>query len=335
MTAAANGGAAVNLRAWAAEAEAAAGIARALAPTPFIPEALRRYVENEDPKAPKVLDLEGTIATVTAVLLAGQELNFGPMASLRSITIIKGTVSLYALAARALLLRAGHEIIVKESTSERAIVDARRVGDSEWQRSIWDLQRARTARLYPGSEYGNWRTNPKAMLVARATAEASRWVAADAMLGLPLIAEEVADAEIEVTEIPAEAEPEPPKTAKRRNMPKPRAALPVVPPHPPAPGPAKPDPGAPAPSKPSKAAKDRMFAGLNAVDLTDKDEALAAISGWVGRQVASTNELSAADVRTVLDAIAALVTARELDQAAAEDQADEPEPGGSPDAEPE
>ena len=254
------------------------------------------------------------------------------MASLRSITIIKGTVALYALAARALVQRAGHEIVVKESTSERAIVNARRAGDDQWQQVIWDLPRARTARLYPGTEYGNWRTNPKAMLVARATAEASRWIAADAMLGLPLIAEEVADAEFEApAEIPEPA-PEPaPKTTKRRNVPAARA-LPAAPPHPPPP---VPDPGAPPPSKPTKAAKDRMFAGLKTLGLVDKDEALTAISGWVERQVGATGELSAADTNVVLDHIAVLVAAQEAEaaEAAAGDQAAEEE-GGPEGAEP-
>src|SRR5215831_16079393 len=106
---------AVSLRAWAAEAEAAAGIAKALAGTPFVPEQLRRYTNPDAPANKRILDYDGTVATV---MLAGQELGFGPMASLRSITIIKGTVALYAIAARALLLQHGHEIIVKESTSQ-------------------------------------------------------------------------------------------------------------------------------------------------------------------------------------------------------------------------
>jgi hypothetical protein len=333
MTAAANGGAAVNLRAWAAEAEAAAGIARALAPTPFVPEGLRRYVENDDKNAPKVLDLEGTIATVTAVLLAGQELKMGPMASLRSITIIKGTVALYALAMRGLLLRAGHEIVVKESTDQRAIVDARRTGDTEWQRATWDLQRARTARLYPGSEYGNWRTNPKAMLVARATAEAARWVAPDEMLGLPLIAEEIADRDVEIIpeipEPPAAEEPPKPASARRRNPPR-RAALPAAPPHQPTPGPPPPDPGAPPPSKPTKAARDRMFAGLKTLGLTDKDDALTAISGWVDRQVGATGELDAAETKVVLDHIDVLIAAKEAEAKEAADAGDQADEEGGP-----
>jgi hypothetical protein len=332
--AAGNGGAAVNLRAWAAEAEAAAGIARALAPTPFIPEQLRRYVnpDERDPRK-KQLDLEGTIATVTAVLLAGQELNFGPMASLRSITIIKGTVALYALAARALLLRAGHEIIVKESTSQRAIVDARRAG-GEWQRSIWDIERARTAGLFPGPDRGNWRQNPKAMLVARATAEASRWVAADAMLGLPLIAEEVADSEFER---PAELDEPPPavpeqRTTKRRTPPKPRALPAGPPPMPPAPVPQEEPPPV---TKPSKPQRDKMFAGLKELNITGRSEGLRVISAWVDRPIDSTNELTGTEISHVLDQIEVLIAARAADSHD-EDQADELGQEGEdpPDAEP-
>ena len=172
--------------------------------------------------------MEGTVGHGDAVLLAGQELEFGPMASLRAITIIKGSVALHAVACRAILRAPRHEILVKESTDFRAIVDARRAGSDTWQRSIWDLDRAKVAGLYPGHPEGNWRKNPKAMMVARGTAEASRWVASDAMLGLPLIAEEVEDEERgELLALPpgqadangqdpqAEA-PEPKRTAARK-----------------------------------------------------------------------------------------------------------------------
>jgi hypothetical protein len=176
---------ALSLRGWAEEAQAAAGIAKALAPTAFVPDHLRVWT---NPK-----ERDSTVAQVSAVLLAGQELEFGPMASLRAFVIIRGTVALFAVAARALLLRHGHEIVVRESTSSRAIVSGRRNGSENWQSSTWDLDRARTAGLYPGHPDGNWRKQTKSMLVARATAEACRWVASDALLGLPLIAEEVMD----------------------------------------------------------------------------------------------------------------------------------------------
>ena len=149
--------AAVSLREWAIDLEAAAGIARAIVGTPFVPDQLRIWINpaERDP-AKKMLDVDQTVATVSAVLLAGQELALPPMASLRAFTVIRGTVAMYAVAARALLLSHGHEIIIRESTSTRAIVDGRRAGAEQWQRSIWDIDRAKIAKLYPGHPDGNW-----------------------------------------------------------------------------------------------------------------------------------------------------------------------------------
>jgi len=322
---------ALSLRAWAEEAEAAAGIARALAPTAFVPEQLRVY-ENpaERDPAKKVLNLDGTVMTVTAVLLAGQEIGLGPMASLRSFTIIRGTVAMYALAARALLQHHGHEIEVRETTSVRAIVDGRRAGTEKWQRSTWDIERAKTARLFPGPENGNWRTQTQSMLVARATAEASRWVAADALLGLPVMVEELEgyDGAAPVGEIayispPPEAAAEPePTTAKRRKTPA-RAALPSAPPPPtptpPAPVPPEPEPAAP---KLTHGQRTAIYTKLGQIGVTERDDALPLIGAWAGRPVGSTNELTRDEAGQVLQRLEALLTI------AAQDQAAEPEDHG-------
>ena len=105
---------ALSLRSWALEAEAAADIAKALAPTAFVPDQLRVWVEprGTEPGQAGTRTTRPPSPKSTAVLLAGQELDMGPMAALRSITIIRGQVALFALAARALLQRRGHEIIV-------------------------------------------------------------------------------------------------------------------------------------------------------------------------------------------------------------------------------
>jgi hypothetical protein len=307
---------AVSLRAWAEEAEAAAGIAKALAGTPFVPDQLRRYTNPDAPPAKRVLDYDATVATVTAVLLAGQELGFGPMASLRSITIIKNTVALYAIAARALLLQHHHEIIVKESTSQRAVVVARREG-GEWQTATWDLDRARTARLFPGTEFSNWRTQTKAMLVARATAEACRWIAADAMLGLPVMAEELeenVDGQVPALD-PGSAQTEPsppelPKTTKRKTAAQ-RVALPAAT-MPPAPEPAP--PAAPVPQEPRRVEprltpkqRGRILANLRDLGFTSREEVLALLSAWLGRAVGSTNDLTPDDAVTVIERLDALL----------------------------
>ena len=319
--------AAVSLRGWALEAEAAAGIARALAPTPFVPDSLRRWLnpQERDP-AKRQLDMEGTVATVTAVLLAGQELEFGPMASLRAITIIKGQVALYAIACRAIVQRNGHDIILKESTDHRAIVDVRRAGQEAWQRVQWDLDRAKVAGLYPGHPEGNWRKNPKAMLVARATAEGSRLVASDAMLGLPMIVEEVEDEERgELLALPPgqadangadpaqQAPAEPKRTAARRpRRPAAASTLPPPPPdtaEPPAPPPAPSDTPDPEEPKINPAQRSRLYAGLRDIGIgakENREEALALLGAWIGRKVESTNDLTTTEAGTVLDRLAAL-----------------------------
>ena len=349
---------ALTLRGWMIEAEAAAGIAKALAPTAFVPEHLKVWVNPEERNpAKRQLDYDSTVAQIAAVLLAGQELEFQPMASLRAFVIIRGTVAMYAIAARALLQHHGHEIIVVESTSSRAVVRGRRLGDDKWQEVIWDTERARTAGLLPGGDRSNWRTNPKAMLVARATAEVSRWVASDAMLGLPPFAEEVEDAdhEVELRQIDAAPPPQPPPepakppaTRKRKTTPA-RAALPAgpttsataavaesSPPPPVAPVPEEPDPGAtPPPSREQLAA---LHAGLRDLGVTNRDVGLGLVSAWAGRTVESTSDLNAAEVAAVLDSIAKLRAIAAQDQAGedtqdpgdGEDQADDLEPPDDP-----
>ena len=182
-----------SLATWAEEAEAAAGIARSLAGTSFVPDSLKLY---RDP-ARTQLDFDGTVAQVAAALMTGQELGFGPMASMRSIDVIPpgtGAPALRAAALRALVQQHGHDIWVVESTATRAIVAGRRAGSDVLQESTWTLDRAAQLGVRgfndPRSSY---RRQPGVMLVARATAEVSRWIASDVLAGLPYIVEEMFD----------------------------------------------------------------------------------------------------------------------------------------------
>jgi hypothetical protein len=326
----------LSLRTWAAELEAAASIARQLAPTAFLPDTLRRYEYDERGRAldgkdgrPARLDLDATTATAAAAILTGQELGLKPMASLRSIAVIGNTPALAALTLRAILQHAGHDIWIVESTASRAVVRARRLEDPEIQQSIWTIDRAKTLGLYPGSERSNWRRQPQSMLVARATAEASRWIAADAILGIPYVAEELIDA-LEEAAAPLALEGPPAAVdgngqaaaakAKRTRRKTPAAppALPAAPPAPPAAIPAEPDPGA---GKISKPQLDRMHGELRAVGLDDRETALEMISGWAGRTITTTTELTGVEARKVL---AALEKLRSIARPAEEATSDEP-----------
>ncbi|MDT5119286.1 MAG: hypothetical protein QOE30_5025, partial [Mycobacterium sp.] len=78
---------------------------------------------------------------------------------------------------------------------ERAVVDGRRRGDTEWQTSIWTIERAKLMPQYEKNP--NYKHNPAAMLVARATAEVCRWIGSDAIMGMPYAAEEYDGPEVE------------------------------------------------------------------------------------------------------------------------------------------
>jgi hypothetical protein len=162
----------VDLELWANQARSAAVYAEAVCSTLMAPVAYR-----------------GKPAEATAAILAGAELGFSPMASLRAFDNIQGVPAPKAITLRAVVQAAGHQIRVVESTSERAVVDGRRKGDTEWGApSIWDIDRA--SKLPQFRTNKNYEQNPAAMLLARATAEQCRWIASDAIMGMPYAAEE-------------------------------------------------------------------------------------------------------------------------------------------------
>jgi hypothetical protein len=164
----------VDLELWARQATGAAVYAERVCSTSMVPAAYR-----------------GKAAEATAAILAGAELGFSPMASLRAFDNIQGVPAPKAMTLRAVVQAAGHEVVIVESTAARAEVTGRRRGDEKWQTSVWDIPRASLMPQYKSNP--NYKTNPAAMLVARATAEVCRWIASDAIMGMPYAAEEIAD----------------------------------------------------------------------------------------------------------------------------------------------
>ena len=327
----------ISIREWAAELEAAASIARQLAPTDFLPLTLKRWLRDDKGRPldgkdgrPAEIDLDATTATAAAAIMTGAELGLKPGAALRSIAVINNTPALSAITLRAILLNAGHEIwVLPDSNSARAIVRARRLGSDDVQQSTWTIDRAKIAGLYPGTERGQWRKNPAAMLVARATAEAARYVAADAILGIPYTAEELID-EIEGAEMPlalvgaapADGDGADPRglaavakktrTTRRKTTPPPLPALPAAPPAAvpaavPAPRPAPPDDT--PPPKIGKPQMDRLHAVLRDLGLGEpenRDDALTLINGWLERRITTTKELTAVEAHVVIENLDAM-----------------------------
>ena len=123
-------------------------LAKAVAGTDFVPKAMRNNP-----------------AQITAAVLYGDEVGLGPMQSLARISVIDGRPSLAAEAQRALILAAGHELWIEESTITRCTVAGRRRDSDQTSRVTWTSDDAKRAKL---DGKPNWRSYPRQMLLARA-----------------------------------------------------------------------------------------------------------------------------------------------------------------------
>ena len=302
-----------DLHAWAQSAREAATVAVSLAKTPFVPQSLR---DRDD---------SVTVGNITAAILTGQEVGLRPMAALRALDVIQGTPAFRAITLRALVLSHGHDMWLAESTASRASVRGKRAGSTETQESVWTLDRARGLNLL-GKD--NWKKQPGAMLVARATAECARLVAPDVIMGVPYSTEELLDG-ADDTPLAVAAPREEKRTARRRTTPAPaQSARPPVEqatpePEPdfdgldefkpettsnPAPEPVN-DGGDELPLEPpaiTGAQMKMLHALLNENDLADRDAGLAYIGSVLGREIASSKELSKPEATAVIDALKAL-----------------------------
>jgi hypothetical protein len=308
---------AVGLGVWAVELRAAAEIASSLALTPFVPDTLRVYVGDRERG---VVDEAATAAVVTAALLTGREVGLSPMATLRSIDVIRGTPALRANTARALVLARGHELWLVESTTTRCIMRGKRAGSQHVQESTWTIERARQLGI---ANRDQWRRQPQAMLQARATAEIARLVAPEALLGLPYVVEELGD-ETAAEDTAAEPTRPPARRARRSVRPVVDAQLPPDPDTPtPPPDEATPPPDRqdePPPDMVNEAQLKALHSAMTYAGIEDRLDRLAYVSSIIGRDVTTSKELTRAEASRVLDALA--------DQALG----DPPEPSDPPEA---
>lgn len=158
--------------------------------------------------------MRGNPPAICAAILYGDEVGLGPMQSLAQISIIEGKPTLSAEAQRALILAAGHDFTVEESSVTRVTVAGRRRDSDHTVRVTWTLDDAKRAGIAGRS---NWRAYPRQMLLARATAELARAIFADAIGGLA--ATEELEGAVGDAEGPATASTEAPTaavTTKRR-----------------------------------------------------------------------------------------------------------------------
>ena len=127
-------------------------------------------------------DMIGKMPDVLVTILAGQEMGFAPMASLRAFHVISGKPVLGADGMVALVLGSGKAIYFdRVEESDKAVTyETLRVGSKTPRRCTWTIEMAKIAALHTKD---NWRTFPRAMLASRAKSELARDVYPDVLAG--------------------------------------------------------------------------------------------------------------------------------------------------------
>ena len=259
----------------------AARLAEAIARTEFVPKGMR-----------------GNPSAIAAAILLGQELGLGPMTALNNLDVVEGSVHPSAELMRALVLRAGHELNVVESTNARCVLAGRRRGSQEWTTVTWSIDDAQRAGL---AGRGPWKSYPRVMLQARATTELSRLIFADVVSGLP--AENDAP-DSETGDAPTPAKPA--RMLKRRQAEEieaPKQAPTEGVGDTPADGSVE-TAGVPASDHASprtEAQSRKIFALLKQLGWDKRDDALNLISAIVGRAVPSSSLLTKPDAHLIIE----------------------------------
>ena len=153
-------------------------------------------------------------AQAVVKVLAGQELGFGPVASMTGIYIVKGRVTLSANLIGAAVKRSGrYDYQVAELDDQKCIIGFfTGSGDSVQQigTSSFSIDDAKRAGLLNGD---NWKKYPRNMLFARALSNGAKWYCPDVFggpvytpdeLGVPVDGET-----FEVIDVTPEPDPEP------------------------------------------------------------------------------------------------------------------------------
>lgn len=273
---------------WAMEAGDVHKVAQMLAATSFVPKVL-----------------QGRPDEIAAQILYGREVGMSPMVALQHINIIEGRASLSALSMRGLAQSAGVKFRLDEATETRCRYSAMAPGDRDWTTVTWTLDQAKKLDL---ASKKNWQKQPGAMLIARATSQLCRLVAAPMFLGLPYSTEELQDGVTALPEPAAQPPEEPAKTRTVKRAPlKATASVPGTPHEDPGYSesnvPKRPL-GVPVEHRPDMvgdSTRKALMASFNDVGIKDRATRLSYVSDLLGREVDSVNQCSEDEGRRILD----------------------------------
>jgi len=276
-------------------------IATALADTAFVPASMK-----------------GKPQEITGCILFGRELGMDPMTALQTINIIQGRPTLTANAMRGLAMAAGVQFRLDESTETRCVMSAAAPGQTHWTTVTWTRDQAERLDLL---KKDNWKNQPGAMLIARATSQLCRLVAANVLIGSPYSTEEIKDLPAHAT-VPGEAPQQPkPKVKPKQVAQAPKYAEPELVPDNPVPDYATgqkeigystvdeekrtaPEPPIDREGKITSQTRGAVMAAFADAGVKDRAIRNATVSKILNREVHTVNNLTEQEGRAVLDVLA-------------------------------
>lgn len=219
-----------------------------------------------------------------AAILYGATLGFDPLTSLQQLYSIGGKPALYSRAMVAVVLSKGHRIWTIEDRPDSVTVAGQRKGSDHVEQITWTIERAKTAGY---TSNANYKKDPHAMLYARASGDVARRIAPDALLGLAYSAEELqlGEGTTSTQQVTADQFVKPEPAAETKGQDELKAAI---------------DETGEAPSEQQRK---KMFASLRDIGLTERDDILEYVSNLTGRTVESSNDLTRAEVSTIIDSL--------------------------------
>ena len=237
-----------------------------------------------------------------AAMLYGASLGLDPMQAVKGIYVVHGSAALYARTMASIVLRDQHELWTVESTNEAVTVAGRRRGTDRVEQSTWTYERAQLAGYTSNAKY---KTDPQAMLYAKAVSEVCRKIAPDSLAGVYAVEE------LQLENV------RPGQDARAARAVTAATFTSVTPKPEPTPAPAEDPPAGVDPDTgevtgPTRAALDAMFAAFtdagfdtDARTAEGKKARLGYMSQILNRPVDATKDLTFQDVEAVTDALAA------------------------------
>jgi hypothetical protein len=262
--------------------------------------------------------LRGKPEETAAVMLYGATLDLDPMQSVRSIYEVHGQPGLYGRAMVALVIGRGHEVWTVESTDEAVTVAGRRKGSAHVEQVTWTIERAVKAGYVPvidpatgkyrlnkwGKLDGNekYLTDPQSMLYAKAASDVCRKVAPDVLAGVFAV-EELESERWDVEPVAVKRAPAASTSGSDRMAAilAPTISGPEAPEGAPTPPPVEHDdsgPESPLLDVRSDLAK-AMYASIHEAGIPE-DERITFLGNVIGREIASSKEMTDAEARDVL-----------------------------------